>query len=67
MDPNETLRELIALSNKYQDGIDFDLIERQWENDHDVMRMCELIQALDGWIKGGGFLPKRWERKDGAK
>lgn len=24
-------------------------------------RLAELVDALDGWLVSGGFLPKRWE------
>jgi hypothetical protein len=27
----------------------------------DGERLAELVQALDGWILGGGFLPDNWE------
>lgn len=26
-------------------------------------RLAELVQALDEWLTGGGFLPSRWERR----
>lgn len=29
----------------------------------DVLRLAELVQALDEWIKGGGFLPKDWQKE----
>lgn len=29
----------------------------------DVARLCELVRALDEWIKNGGFLPKAWQQK----
>lgn len=25
-------------------------------------RLAELIEALDGWLSKGGFLPRRWSR-----
>ena len=24
-------------------------------------RWADLVEALDGWIKGGGFLPQQWQ------
>jgi hypothetical protein len=27
----------------------------------DAARMAELVLALDGWMKGGGFLPRAWQ------
>ena len=29
-----------------------------------LTRLAELTQAMDGWLSGGGFLPKEW-MKDG--
>jgi hypothetical protein len=26
-------------------------------------RLAELVEALDGWLSKGGFLPGKWERK----
>lgn len=28
----------------------------------DVLRLAELVQALDEWITKGGFLPQAWRR-----
>ena len=28
----------------------------------DAVRLAELAEALDGWIKAGGFLPAAWRR-----
>lgn len=60
MDPNANLEELRRLAESmleaYEDedsnGIDQD----------DAARLAELVQALDGWITGGGFLPSAWKR-----
>jgi hypothetical protein len=30
-------------------------------------RMAELFQALDQWLKGGGFLPANWKRSESTK
>lgn len=48
MDPNEALRELRHLMASYE---------------YDRDRAAELFNALDGWIFGGGFLPRGWEPK----
>ena len=58
MDPDTNLgeqREIIARMNEaaHKDPDDFDA---------DVMRLAELMEALDGWISKGGFLPKAWQR-----
>jgi hypothetical protein len=36
----------------------------QQENElvHYAYRLAELVEALDGWIKGGGFLPSSWQK-----
>jgi hypothetical protein len=28
---------------------------------NDAARLAELVDALDTWIAGGGFLPMRWK------
>jgi hypothetical protein len=48
LDPNATLKEL-------RDRIELDA-------DFDVDRVADLFMALDGWLSGGGFLPRDWER-----
>lgn len=53
MDPNANLKELLAWANARAEG----------EADDDADRYAaELVLALDEWIAGGGFLPKRWQR-----
>ncbi len=57
MDPNACLEELLRLAestlNDYEgEGSD---VPRA-----DVARTAELIEALNEWIKGGGFLPTAW-------
>lgn len=54
MDPNETLRELLKLAESVPS------CEEEFQDD--VARMGELIEALDGWLTKGGFLPRRWEK-----
>src|SRR5438309_721184 len=52
MDPNETLKRLLEEARQ---GIRFAR--------PDAMTIAELVEALDGWIRKGGFLPTDWERK----
>jgi hypothetical protein len=33
----------------------------------DARRMADLIEALDGWISSGGFLPTDWNRTRTAR
>jgi hypothetical protein len=50
MDPNATLQELRELTEQERIGGDGSHAER----------ICELFDALDGWISKGGFLPADW-------
>jgi hypothetical protein len=54
MDPDANLVEQRRLS---QDIIYDELLDETKAN-----RLAELVQALDEWIKGGGFLPKAWQK-----
>lgn len=62
MDPTANLREQLALAARmikaYDDpagnGIDQD----------DTARLAELVTALDGWIRRGGFLPEPWRKPE---
>lgn len=53
MDPDATLQEIRILANKYKTGR---------ADDHEVDRLVDLMDALDAWIEGGGFLPRDWRR-----
>ncbi len=52
MDPDANLEEQLRITKRVldADGCDAD----------DIIRLAELVDALDGWIVKGGFLPKRW-------
>ena len=57
MDPNANRKELLELALKlvtdnhlYPDAT--------WS----AQRLAELVLALDGWLKSGGFLPDVWRR-----
>ena len=63
MDPDANLTEqlqlvteLIECSDREHDG--------PCECQDNGARLAELVQALHGWIRSGGFLPKAW-RKEG--
>lgn len=54
MDPNACLKEIRLLAEKmldYYGGY----------NKADVQRLTELVDSLDRWIMGGGFLPNDWQ------
>ena len=52
MDPNANLREQLTIAK-------FILSDKE-EQTYGVVRLAELIIALDEWITKGGFLPERW-------
>jgi len=54
MDPDAALDELRKLA---ADNIEAD---RNDEGQEGIVRMSELVQAIDGWMTGGGYLPDRW-------
>jgi len=51
MDPTACLREIRALIREFQAG---ESIE--------IGRFVDLVESLDRWITGGGFLPRAWDR-----
>lgn len=59
MDPDEALRELLALVDRMRTLAGMHLPPRVLA--HDVERALELIDGLDGWLTTGGFLPDRWK------
>lgn len=57
MDPNECLSRMLRAANEIEDTTDE--IERSMLADE----LACLVNALDGWIKAGGFLPAAWVPK----
>lgn len=58
MDPNTNLQESLDLSQKIINNFNKDgSAAVAWS---DAIRLAELLQALDGWLSDGGFLPNRW-------
>lgn len=56
MDPNANLAELLELARHL-----VDFVGDEGEEQHpQVVRLCELVLALDEWIGEGGSLPDRW-------
>jgi hypothetical protein len=53
MDPNETLKRIRQIAGRFEKG--------QARN-QDGPELADLIDALDGWISRGGFLPRDWAR-----
>lgn len=56
MDPNANLKEILELAAIVREG------EPAYSDD-DCIRLAELVIALDEWIAGSGFLPRRWDKK----
>ena len=62
MDPNETLKLLRVMScvaQALQDG-HCELGKERLEEY--FCQLGELFEALDGWLRKGGFLPEGWRR-----
>jgi len=61
MDPTANLKEQLELARSLTKGSDqlgaYDTVDTI-----DAVRLAELVLALDGWIKKGGFLPEQWKR-----
>ena len=59
MDPNACLTEMVRLATAVlsDDG-------PTMENAIDAAALAEHVIALDQWLRGGGFLPARWEKGD---
>jgi hypothetical protein len=52
MDPNANLTEQLEIAAL--------LLNDDPNNAVAAIRLAELVEALDGWLKGGGFLPDAW-------
>lgn len=58
MDPNANLEEQRQLRKKIVRGLEGKSAKVL---PADVARLVELVEALDGWIASGGFLPRDWQ------
>lgn len=67
MDPNANIDEQLELVKEINAVVDSaaddgTLTPEQTEALGDkAARLAELVEALDHWITGGGFLPTRWK------
>ncbi len=58
MDPDACLAEIRSLTAKIlADGGNHRV------DSFRAQRLAELVDALDAWIVGGGFMPKRWTER----
>lgn len=65
MDPDANLLETLRLVNRIleaTDACDLDNEDPVY-NPRDVLRLAELVEALDGWMSKGNFLPAKWSAK----
>ena len=71
MDPNANVEEqrslaagILKLVDEHLDDIEDDELAEDvnLEFVYKVGRLAELVQALDGWLSKGGFLPASWAR-----
>jgi len=56
MDPEATLKEMRALASNIlhtPDAVDLDIYV--W-----ATRLADQVEAMDGWLSKGGFMPKDW-------
>ena len=58
MDPEEARKKMLRLADK--------IIGDSTPDPHTALELAETIQALDRWIRGGGFLPEEWDEKKRA-
>jgi hypothetical protein len=58
MDPNTALAEMIETAARLTNNPPEDRDGIAYEAD----RLAELVLALDGWIRKGGFLPDAWQK-----
>lgn len=60
MDPKTTLAEMRHLAEAIQIMREDDRRDQDEELLELARRLAELVQAMDEWISGGGFLPPDW-------
>jgi hypothetical protein len=58
MDPDANLKDQLTLAQRLLRNLEAEPMVSAEEAD--VMRLAELVLALDEWIRKGGFLPERW-------
>jgi hypothetical protein len=64
MDPDANLREQLKLAKWMQSIVNGKQSYTKTEFEVNAVRLAELVQALDGWISKGGFLPTTWAKVD---
>lgn len=56
MDPNATLKEMLDLVRKIRQEP-----RTEWIDPAHASELAECVEALDNWLRAGGFLPRRWQ------
>jgi hypothetical protein len=70
MDPNANLAEQLRHAKTILELVDNCSDDGQYSPQqleafsHEAYRLAELVEALDGWIRKGGFLPEGWSRSN---
>jgi len=62
MDPNACLKEIREIGERMYDSVWIDHRTPTQSYLDDSRRLAELIDSLDQWIVGGGFLPAAWAK-----
>lgn len=63
MDPNANLEEQRKLAKWLLIQLSTDkAMLAEFDSADEAARLAELVQALDEWLSGGGFLPKDWNK-----
>jgi hypothetical protein len=57
MDPTANLREQLEIVRAMLD------LESEHVDTSQAVRLAELVEALNGWLSRGGFLPLQWRAK----
>ena len=61
MDPDSNLAEQIRIAEGLVDEDEDSMSASDMASSlHAAQRLAELVLALDGWVRSGGFLPKAW-------
>lgn len=64
MDPEEAYRNMVELARSLLAARDNDDADLRYALD-DAMELAEAVEALDGWLRKGGFPPKAWAGRAG--
>ncbi len=61
MDPNANLREQLRIAARIRVAQEAEEEGGISNVDELASRLAELVEALNAWIVGGGFLPDAWQ------